>query len=459
MSDSRRRYPGPAVAAGILVTLVAMAAYRPVWDWFQARPAAPASTAATETLAVELAPGIDNAVIVRPEVVDQLGIKTAEVESGALADELVLSGTLGIDPTRLQEVRTRFPGEVVELGKTADGARTLQFGDPVKQGQLLAVVWSRELGEKKSELIDALVQFELDTTTLQRLEGLYREGSVPEREYREAARAVEVDANAVARVTRTLHMWRVGDEELAAVQNEAKRLIADRGAAPGEEAGGWARAEVRAALDGVLLEFNVAVGDVASIDDILFQVGDLGRLQVVAFAYEEDLPRLDRLPPEHRDWTVSVPAAPQLPAQMGAIDRLGRIVDPVQHTVAVMGWVDNAAGLLRGGQFVSAVVALPPPPGEAIIPATALIEKGGEKLVFVQQDAKPLFVQRRVALSRIVGKQACILIEPPLDAEPGVTGLKPGERVVASGAVELQQALADLQSAQPALPSTEAPAS
>ena len=91
--------------------------------------------------------------------------------------------------------------------------------------------------------------------------------------------------------------------------------------------------------------------------------------------------------------------------------------------------------------------------------ATALIEKGGEKLVFVQQDAKPLFVQRRVALSRIVGKQACILIEPPLDAEPGVTGLKPGERVVASGAVELQQALADLQSAQPALPSTEAPAS
>ncbi len=38
----------------------------------------------------------------------------------------------------------------MELGKVADGSRTLRFGDTVKEGQLLAVVWSRELGEKKS---------------------------------------------------------------------------------------------------------------------------------------------------------------------------------------------------------------------------------------------------------------------------------------------------------------------
>ena len=327
-------------------------------------------------------------------------------------------------------------------------AGALQFGDAVKKGQLLAVLWSRDLGEKKSELIDSLVQLDLDTATLERLEKLNRDGAIPEREYREAARAVEVDANSVARITRTLKMWRVDDAELQAVQDEAARLTESHAPTSGEGAGRWAKAEIRAALGGVLLEINVAAGDVVSPEDILFQVGDLVRLQMIAFAYEEELPHLEQMPKDHRNWEIRLPSSPNVPAQTGEIDQLGEVVDPVQHTVAVMGWVDNSKGLLRAGQFVSAVVHLPPPGNEASIPTTALIEKGGEKLIFVQQNSDPLFVQRRVSLSRLVGDQACIHIEPPPQSDPSVYGLKPGERVVSSGAVELQQALADLQAAQ-----------
>jgi cobalt-zinc-cadmium efflux system membrane fusion protein len=461
LSEFKSRF---AVVVGVALVLAAMAAYRPVVRWRRSAPREPTRSAPADHPSVELEPGRRDALRVTPEAVASLGVAVAPAEASRLADRLVLDGTLGIDPARLQEVRSRFAGEIVELGRAEPGHRPLQFGDAVKAGQLLAVLWSRELGEKKSELISALVQLNLDQTTLERLEPLFRAGSIPEREYREAARAVEVDRNELARITRTLEMWRVTGDELRAVDDEAARLIANQNPAAGDDAvgdggagaGRWARSEIRAAQDGLLLEFNAAVGDVVSSDDILFKVGDLTRLQVVAFAYEEDLPRLERLPADNRAWTVTVPAMPATPPQAGKIDRLGDVLDPVQHTVAVMGWVDNAAGMLRAGQFVSAEVAMPPPGDEVAIPASAVIERGGETLIFVQQDADPVFELRRVSLARVVGAQACIRQHPSADG--ATQGLQPGEHVVASGAVELHQALTDLQAARSQAAATEHPA-
>ena len=164
------RKRGIALAAGAVLVVVAVAGYEPALNLLhreEARQSQPADDGPPPVQLVKV--GVDT-VLVLPSVVERLGMQTVEVRSANVEDSLALSGTLGIDPTRLQEVRTRFAGEIVELGKTSEGDRTLQYGDPVKQGQTLAVMWSRDLGEKKSELIDSLVQFDLDTKTLQRLE-------------------------------------------------------------------------------------------------------------------------------------------------------------------------------------------------------------------------------------------------------------------------------------------------
>ena len=202
--------------------------------------------------------------------------------------------------------------------------------------------------------------------------------------------------------------------------------------------------EVRAALDGVVLERNVAVGDMVSTEEDFFKVADLSRLRVLAYAYEEDLPMLDALAPERRKWTISLPADSTLPHQEGTIDRIGNIIDPTQHTALAMGWVDNPQGRLRAGQFVTATVELPPPGNEVALPSSAIIEKGGEDLVFVQTAPEPIFTLRCVSVSRQVGQTICVRITPPTAGAFPVQPLKPGEVVVVSGAIELQQALADL---------------
>ncbi len=138
-----------AVVIAVVVILVAMLFYRPiirrVWP---VQKSTAASSALAPQVTVKLAPGVADALIVEPVVIEQLRIKTATATKATLPIEIKLPGTLSLDSTQLEQVRCRFDGEVVEIGKVADGARPLQFGDSVKPGQLLAIVWSRELGEK-----------------------------------------------------------------------------------------------------------------------------------------------------------------------------------------------------------------------------------------------------------------------------------------------------------------------
>jgi cobalt-zinc-cadmium efflux system membrane fusion protein len=436
---------GLAIVACVIAILIAMFGYRPITRWIAREESPPVSK--VQPLA-ELVLGVTNALHLQPNAVDRLGIEIAPAQVSKLPQTLELVGTLSLDPTRLQEVRSRFDGEIVEIGKTSDGSRALQYGDNVRKGQLIAVLWSPDLGETKSKLVDALVQLNTHATTLEHLKGLSTDGAIALREYREMAEAVETDRNAVARHRRTLETWRVADTEIEAVEAEAKRLIEQDGSASTESQGQWARAEIFAALDGVILEQNTVVGDNISTDDVLFKIADLTRLRVIANAYEEDLPKLDALPLDARTWHIAPTAGPAAAIVAGSIEQISRLIDPVQHTGAVLGWVDNKAGDLRAGQFVTVKVDLPIPENEVLVPSSAIVEQGHETLLFVQQPGEPVFVRRQVALSRQVGDSVCVLGKLAPDADPTLAPLKPGEQVVVAGAVELEQVLIDLQSEQ-----------
>jgi len=52
---------------------------------------------------------------------------------------------------------------------------------------------------------------------------------------------------------------------------------------------------VKAPLDGVILEKNIAVGDIVDTSLDLFKVADLTSLGVMVHVYEEDLPTLRAL--------------------------------------------------------------------------------------------------------------------------------------------------------------------
>jgi len=403
---------------------------------------------------VALAAGRRDTVRLELGVVQRLPVTTTPLQPSSIPLPLELSGSLMLDANALSHVHARFPGEVVEVGKRAGDGRAVDFGMSVSKGDLLAVIWSQDLGEKKSELVDALSQLWLDEETLAKLRQSSLDGAVPDRTVREAQRRVEADRIAVARAERTLQTWRLAEEEIQAVREEARRLSTEKAKGPADNAphgnalaAKWARIEIRAPLSGVILERNLTLGDLVDTTVDLFMIADLNRLRVTAHAYEEYLPALDGLVAGKRDWAIAVPAAPHVAPQRGQFEQIGRIIDPNQHTALVMGWVDNAQGKLRVGQFITATVELPPAPHELAVPISAVVDQGSRSLVFIQPDPyQPVFTRRQVAVCRRAGNLVVLHGQPSAEErQRGAQPLVPGELIVISGAVQLLAALDDLQ--------------
>ena len=417
------------------------------------------SASSGEAVAAELVANTPETIRVDRAASSSLEIRTSEVRPATKSRVLELQGSLALDTNRLVRVHSRFAGEVLEVVEIPDeGAprpegrtplRPIGFGDTVHKGQLLAVVWSKDLGEKKSELADALSQLRFDQEQLGKMSEAARDGAISEAKVRLQQRNVEADLTAVARAERTLRVWRLSESEIEAVKEESQRIHDRRGKRDVEKEKDWARVEVAAPFDGVVMEKNITLGDIIDTTADLFKIANVDSLTVWANAYEENLPALLDLPPSKLCWSVRVNAEPGKPPLLGRIDKVGYVSDPAQHTVMVMGRVDNPGGRLRAGQFVTAVIDLPPSPNEAVVPASAVVEDGHESVVFVQPSAaSPCYSLRRVAVTWRSPQE--VHVRSLLKPEELARGLRPlaaGQRVVSNSAIELKSALDGLLAA------------
>jgi cobalt-zinc-cadmium efflux system membrane fusion protein len=400
---------------------------------------------------VNLVKGQSETIEVPLQVANKLKIKTAPV-TAAKPRVLQLRGSLTFDPQQMTRIRSRFPGEVIELEQVRDPLasheagqsvlRPLRPGDPVKKGEVLAVVWSKDLGEKKSELVNALSQLYLDQTTLKNMEKSI--DIIPEQRLREMRQQIESDFIAVDKARRTLESWRLTDEEIKEIEDEALRIRDRGGKRDPEKRKNWPRVDIASRIDGVIVEKNVIVGDLvpdSSFD--LFKVANTDQLAVWANAYEEDLPAIQAYEKELQTdgkplpWTIRLRGASEATAINGRVTRIGQVVDPVQHSIILEGTVDNKDHRLRAGENITAAITLPAAKGEVSIPIGALVEDGKESTVFVVT-ANGQFSLKRVHVTRRGLTEAQVQEGP----------VKKGDHVVSSGAIELKAALEDLQNAK-----------
>jgi cobalt-zinc-cadmium efflux system membrane fusion protein len=297
-------------------------------------------------LGVSLVEGQPHTLQVPDDVREVLGIRKGKkdlievVQAPTAKRPLVLYGSTALDPTRLVRIRARFaPCEVVQIGQYplppgAPGntswqteSRELRPGDRVKKGDVLGVFFSVDVGCKKNDLLDALVQLELDQKILDRWE---RSSAIPEVLLLTQTRAVQQDRNAINRALNNLTVWNIPQEEIDALHEEAKKIAADKDAwyktkegrwVKGEKQGNggkvdpdkendnpWGRVTLRAPFDGVIVERNVTLHEMVVDNAVnLFQIAQVHRLLVIANAPEDELPTLNALmnspKREDREWS------------------------------------------------------------------------------------------------------------------------------------------------------------
>jgi cobalt-zinc-cadmium efflux system membrane fusion protein len=443
-------------------------------------------------LGVSLVKGKPHTLDVPEDVRTVLGIRKDKQDLFAAARPptvmrpLTLAGSTALDPTRLARIRARFaPCRVVRIGQVHEFSsktgrtefRELRPGDRVRKGDILGVFYSVDVGSKKNDLLDALVQLELDQKILDEAEK--HQEAVPQVFMLSQIRAVQGDRNAINRALNNLEVWDIPQDEIDALHEEAKKIAADKNAwfktregrwVKGEkqatktepskkEENPWGKVTLRSPFDGIIVERNLHVDEMIVDNTVnLFQIADVNRLLVIANTPEDELPALEALWQNERNWTIQTVGASANKGLTGTIDEIGYLIDPNQHTAVIKGYLDNPGQRLRAGQYVSATVRIPPPTGVVEIPTNALVDDGKQSLVFVQADpTKTQYTMRRVQVTHRFDQRVFVRSTPipkaeqltAQEAEEGLLPkepLRPDERVLQAGVGELKAALLNLES-------------
>ena len=108
---------------------------------------------------------------VSQEAVEKAGIDVETVGTAPVVESVTGNGEITYDQTRMARLSARVPGSMFRVYK--------QVGDPVKAGEVIALVDAAEVGRAKSELLQALVEVRLKAKNFEGLSLAASRGRYP----------------------------------------------------------------------------------------------------------------------------------------------------------------------------------------------------------------------------------------------------------------------------------------
>lgn len=350
---------------------------------------APAPVAGPENRSAE-AHG-DGTIALTSEQITAAGITVVQPGRGAAGAAIEVPALLESDPDATRVVAAPLEGRVVAL--------TRNIGDPVRAGEVLAVIESRAAAGLQAEVEKAQSRLMLALATLDRDEKLYARGFRPLRE-------VEI-SRAAAEQART-------DLKLARQQVSAS----------GVRGGSLNRISIIAPISGRVIARTATLGQVFAADAAeteLFRVAALDRLSVVLSVSAADAARL------HPGNPVEVTAAGR--EARARIRFVAPALDPQTRLVRVAADLDNRDGRWRAGEPVQARILIDQPANAPLmIPATAVQTLENRPVVFVRTAGG--FRTAPVTLGSRDGALVAVL-----------TGLTGSERIAAANTFTLKAEL------------------
>lgn len=316
-------------------------------------------------------PGSGTQIEVSPQKVQRLGVRTELAALRELTRTVRAVGTFAIDERRISTVAPRFEGWIEQLHVNTTG-------EQVTRGQPLMEVYSPELVTAQQEYLIARRGIEA-----------VKEGS-PEIQ----ASMRQLMAGALAR----LRNWDISERELEKLQSEAavRRTVT-----------------LRAPANGVVIEKPALKGMRFMPGEALYQIADLSSLWLIADVFEQDL----GLVRPGQAAKIMVNAYPERVFN-GKVSFFYPTVVAETRTGKVRIELANPGALLKPAMFATVELAAGPRRKALAVPASAVIDSGVRRIVFVQLD-QGRFEPREVTL----GARADDYVEV-------LSGIKAGEPVV-----------------------------
>jgi cobalt-zinc-cadmium efflux system membrane fusion protein len=333
-----------------------------------------------------------------PIVVDRTMLASITVEPIAERDMtsvLTIAGKVQFDEDRLARVLVPLGGQVVDLH--------VKVGDPVKKGETLCAIRSREAAAAVAEHIESHKDLDLAEKTAVMTEDLFQHEAASKIALQQAQNDL---AKARSRVTRTEDALRVFglDPE------------ADFSTFTG-------RVPIVAPIGGVVIDRKVTEGQFVQADSTpIVSVADLSTVWVMGDLFERDLP----LASIGQSATITTTAYGAETFQ-GRVNYISDAIDPATRTAKVRVSVANPGARLKPEMFAAISLEATGHRRVMTIPAAAVFVEDGRSYVYTEID-RGTFVRRAVDVAAGEGSERRVL-----------GGLRAGERIVVDGALLLRQ--------------------
>ncbi|MBS0309503.1 MAG: efflux RND transporter periplasmic adaptor subunit [Proteobacteria bacterium] len=328
--------------------------------------------------------GVSDRIVLSEAQIKSAGIVIANAGPAKIANALVLPGEIGFNEDRTAHVVPRVEGVVESV--TAD------LGQPVKKGQVLAVLASTALAEQRSEWLSAQKRLTLAQQTYAREKMLWQEKISAEQDYLQARQALE--------------------EAKIALQNASQKLTAL--GAPAASPGSMNRYEIRAPFNGMVLEKHIALGEVVKEDSKIFTISDLSAVWANL-----------AIPAQHLNEvrvgaSVVVKSTAFNASSPGKVAYVGSLLGEQTRTAQARVVLANPNGAWRPGLFVNVEVASVEVAVPVAVAAEALHTVENRPVVFVR--TKDGFAAQPVETGKNDGKQVEIVKGLPANAAYAAAG-------------------------------------
>jgi len=382
----------------------------------------------------------EGAIEISDETAELVGIKTEPAARGEIEETLATTGRVLVAPNSEAIIGAKVSGRAVRV--------LAEPGQSVRAGQTVVIVDSPQIADLRGQLnearsrlrlaeqnrariaraenraavIQAKNRLDLAQTILERKKRLAaigvaatREVNEAETEYRNAK--AEYDYQSSIQITREQQQT---ISELEQARATVTRLSQSLNALGAAAAGQGGVISVGSPIAGTVIDRHISVGETVTEDKELMTVMNLSNVMVEARLPESQAGKVRN----GQRMIARIPGATDR-AFEGYVQSVGDAVDPQSRTVQVRARVANLGTTLKHEMAVEVRLVTGGKKGALMVPATAIVDDEGVKVVYVKEGTR--YERRPVTVGNLTFQWAQIL-----------SGVEEGEKVVVAGAYQLR---------------------
>jgi len=314
------------------------------------------------------------------------------VKEASALSELTLTGSVAPDENKMVNVFPMVSGVAEDVH--------VQLGDVVQKGQTLAIMHSAEMAGFTKDYISSEADLRSTKRTLESTQDMYKGGLASQKDLEQAQ----------------------SDYQKAEAENKRAGTVTEINKSNGQ---GY---EIKAPISGFIVQKNLNSGTQVRADNTqnLFTIADLSSVYVLINIYESDIANVKTGDPV-KITTLSYPDK----VFDGKIDKIDNMLDPDSKVIHARVKIQNPGNLLKPEMFANVQIKATSGEDLPVIDANTIIFDNDKNYVLVIDGKAHVRIQP-IVIAKKVEDRAYIS-----------SGIKPGDRIIASRQVYLYESLKD----------------